>query len=146
VAKLEKKVQTVLKDAQIVRDNKDLQIAELKKIAEESTQTRTNRSVSPPSLPPPHPSRPLPLSPAPTLARSPLSCPVSPALPLYVCVMLFAGGLLYAVYRYVMLFAGGLLYAVYRYVMLVAGGLLYAVYRYVMLFYVDGLWFVVRSI
>ena len=140
MAKLEKKVQTVLKDAQIVRDNKDLQIAELKKIAEESTQTRTNRSVSPPS-----PS----LSPAPTLARSPLSCPVSPALPLfplYVCVMLFAGGLLYAVYRYVMLFAGGLLYAVYRYVMLVAGGLLYAVYRYVMLFYVDGLWFVVRSI
>lgn len=43
VTKLEKKVQTVLRDAQIVRDNKDLQINELKKLAEESTTSKNNR-------------------------------------------------------------------------------------------------------
>ncbi|XP_067932050.1 centrosomal protein of 112 kDa-like [Watersipora subatra] len=42
VAKLEKKVQTVLRDSQIVRDNKDLQISELKKMAEESTTSKNN--------------------------------------------------------------------------------------------------------
>lgn len=42
IAKLERKVQTVLKDAQIVRDSKDSQIAELKKLAEETAATKTN--------------------------------------------------------------------------------------------------------
>ena len=41
--KLEKKVQSVLRDAQIVRENKDLQIQELKKIAEESQVAKNNR-------------------------------------------------------------------------------------------------------
>ena len=41
--KLEKKVQSVLRDAQIVRENKDLQIQELKKLAEESQVAKNNR-------------------------------------------------------------------------------------------------------
>ena len=45
ISKLEKKVQTVLRDAQIVRENKDLQIGELKKLAEESTTSKNNRLI-----------------------------------------------------------------------------------------------------
>jgi len=41
-SKLEKKVQTVLRDAQIVRENKDIQINELKKMAEETSISKTN--------------------------------------------------------------------------------------------------------
>ena len=41
--KLEKKVQSVLRDAQIVRENKDLQIQELKKLTEESQVAKNNR-------------------------------------------------------------------------------------------------------
>lgn len=43
ITKLEKKVQTVLRDAQIVRENKDSQIAELKILAEESQTYKNNR-------------------------------------------------------------------------------------------------------
>lgn len=43
VGKLEKKMQSVLRDAQIVRENKDSQIAELKKLAEESSTAKMNR-------------------------------------------------------------------------------------------------------
>lgn len=47
IAKLEKKVQAVLRDAQIVRENKDLQINELRKLAEESTTSKNNRCGMP---------------------------------------------------------------------------------------------------
>lgn len=44
--KLEKKIQSVLRDAQIVRENKDLQIQELRKLSEESQVAKNNRWVS----------------------------------------------------------------------------------------------------
>ncbi|XP_070580132.1 centrosomal protein of 112 kDa-like isoform X2 [Ptychodera flava] len=42
IKKLEKKVQTLVKESSIIRENKDKQIAELKKMAEQTTQSSQN--------------------------------------------------------------------------------------------------------